>query len=235
MDADGDANGESGLELGALDVLTELVPAVPGVANFREALGQDSTDAAGEVDLFGESGSVHSGGAKSDEEALGGMPGEGAAGAEAVEGENASVAIAVVEEAASALSSSSSAASSSAPAYIVANTSPDGLLTVSTLGYVRCSRPPHDGQRPIGLVGRYSDGRSKFASCHLHPACNVRVGVVLEGVDDLRLAEWLALGIPCPPGLSRAQKHEFTRKHRPLWARYGAFGSQQAGAELAPP
>lgn len=90
--------------------------------------------------------------------------------------------------------------------------------TISELGYVRCSRPGFPN-RTIGLVGWKSNGKSKFANCHMHSICSVSVGVMKKDVSMEYLAEWLLKGTPAPEGATVAQKKALGVAHRALWVR----------------
>jgi hypothetical protein len=79
--------------------------------------------------------------------------------------------------------SSSSSSSAAAPAVAEAaapvdgEVSPDGMLRMSPMGYIRCTRPPFNEQpdRTIGLVMLYRDGKTLCGSCHIHPRCAIKV------------------------------------------------------------
>ena len=98
----------------------------------------------------------------------------------------------------------------------------DGSIRMTKLGYVTCLRPPHNPDKTVGLVGLRNDGRSRFASCHLHPRCDLQVGIVREDVPRMRIAEWLALGIPSD-GLPQAERLKMGAQHRARWTRTGPF------------
>jgi hypothetical protein len=102
--------------------------------------------------------------------------------------------------------------------------SPDGKLAVSPLGYVRCCRPPHDGVNTIGLVSTSRNLKTMFASCHMHVACDIKVGVVTAPCSRMRLAEWLAVGVRPPEGTARQARKELGVPHRLLWSRHGPVG-----------
>ncbi len=102
--------------------------------------------------------------------------------------------------------------------------SPDGKLAVSPLGYVRCCRPPHVGGKTIGLISTARNLKSVFASCHMHVACDIKVGVATEPCSRMRLAEWLATGTRPPEGTDRQTRTELGVPHRVLWARIGPIG-----------
>lgn len=96
----------------------------------------------------------------------------------------------------------------------------EGRVFISPLGYVRVRGDPFDFNKPVGLVSVQSKGKVRFANCHLHPHCNLRVGIVNEDVPRMRLAEWLALGVPCYD-LPKPQREELGKQHRALWRRKG--------------
>ena len=96
----------------------------------------------------------------------------------------------------------------------------DGHLSNSPAGYVKSTAPRFAGVATLGLICHYSGGKQVAASCHLHPKCAVKLGVVNEGVYFDRLAQWLALGTPCP-GEPKERRLEHGRRHRELWCRYG--------------
>ncbi len=102
--------------------------------------------------------------------------------------------------------------------------SPDGLLAVSQLGYVRCCRPPHVGGKTIGLISTARNLKSVFVSCHMHVACDIKVGVATEPCSRTRLAEWLALGVRPPDDTPRQARKELGVPHRHSWSRRGPIG-----------
>jgi len=227
VEALGDESGESLLDAGALlgdgfgdeepDILREWLDHV---------LDEDVVDQAEQA---GEHG---------DEQALGEVDVERAGGDDKAAGEgDATIAeaasigevVAVVDKVASALapgpSTSSSTSSSgppppvsppegSGPTHEVAETSEDGLVTISTFGYVRCDRAPHTSANTVGLLCHYKDGRTVCASCHLHPRCAIKVGTA---VSKMRLSEWLASGKPVDKKAPRAERVAEGARHRDLW------------------
>ena len=119
---------------------------------------------------------------------------------------------------------SSSSSAAPPPNYVVDQSSSDGLLTISSMGYVRCRRPGFvHPTATIGLIVLYADGKTLCASCHLHPRCAIKVSLVQKSVSDLRLAEWLAVGAIPTPGQSRDQKLALGAEHRKRWCREGPF------------
>lgn len=90
---------------------------------------------------------------------------------------------------------------------------------ISPLGYVRTNKPGHNPEVVIGLVGYKRDGKSIFANCHLHSVCSVSAGIQRRDVPTSHMAEWLAAGVPPPPGASVAEKKAMGVKHRELWKR----------------
>ena len=122
-----------------------------------------------------------------------------------------------------AASSSSDAAPPAA--FQVSESSEDGLLTISTLGYVRCTRPAFNAHTStIGLVVLYSGGVTLCASCHVHPRCAIKVSILRQGVPSLRLAEWLALATVPSPQQPRGEKLALGAAHRKMWRRDGPLG-----------
>lgn len=98
----------------------------------------------------------------------------------------------------------------------------DGQLSLSAAGYVRVASQPFNG-KVIGLVGVYSDRRTMFANCHLHPHCAIKCGVVLCPVSRMKLAEWLATGEPSE-GLAMEDRRRLGKEHRAKWSRDGPLG-----------
>lgn len=96
---------------------------------------------------------------------------------------------------------------------------PECGFVLSSIGYVRCNRPGFDPERTIGLVGYKTDGKSIFANCHLHSVCSISAGIMRQDVPREHMAEWLAKGIPPPPGASIAERKALGVEHRKLWAR----------------
>ena len=113
-----------------------------------------------------------------------------------------------------AASSSSSSSSGGAPAEEL----PDGI-SISLLGYVKCSRVGFDPDRVIGYVSTKADGSSIFANCHLHAACSVSAGIKRFDVSRAYMASWLAMGENTDRDLPRAQRLEAGVRHRTFWKR----------------
>lgn len=90
---------------------------------------------------------------------------------------------------------------------------------MSDLGYVRCSRPGHDINKSVGLVGWKRDKKSMYANCHLHSTCSISVGVMRRPVAREYLAEWLCKGQRPPDGASIEERKRLGVEHRKLWVR----------------
>ena len=89
--------------------------------------------------------------------------------------------------------------------------------TMSELGYVTSHRPQHAG-RTLGLVGYKRDQRSIFAACHLHPVCSISRGIMRRNISREWMAQWLFMGQPVAPDMSRQEKLALGKAHRDLWA-----------------
>ena len=101
----------------------------------------------------------------------------------------------------------------------IAETSDDRTVFLSTLGYVRSTRPPYadfEPNRTLGLVCDYSDGNTICGSCHLHPRCALKRSKLR--VTRMQLAEWLATGEVPPAGASRDEKLAIGARHRGSFA-----------------
>ena len=98
-----------------------------------------------------------------------------------------------------------------------------GFFLLLPWGYVRCPRPPFDGGL-LGLVGNSNGGRRIFASCRLHPKCDIACGVVREPVSRMKLAEWLATGVPCAEAPAE-RRRRLGERHRTKWSRHGPLGA----------
>lgn len=103
-----------------------------------------------------------------------------------------------------------------------AEVSPDGTVFLSALGYVKSSRPEFGLAMSLGLIGMNGNGRVMWANCHLHPHCNIHCGVVREPMSRMRLAQWLALGVPCGDR-SIEERRKLGAEHRMRWRRHGDF------------
>ena len=89
------------------------------------------------------------------------------------------------------------------------------------MGYVRCSRAPHDGPDVLGLVTYGRDGRTVWANCHIHTHGSIRCGIVRSDVPRFKLAHWLALGQPAAEGASPEDRRALGAAHRLRWQREG--------------
>lgn len=107
----------------------------------------------------------------------------------------------------------------------------DGSFNMSSMGYVIANLAPHNGAL-VGLVGEYRCGKKAFANCHLHPHCAVQVGIARKGVDPMKLARWLTLGVPSK-GQQQEERARLGRAHRALWSRDGPLGGASASSSDA--
>ena len=97
-----------------------------------------------------------------------------------------------------------------------------GTLALGPYGYVVCSLPPFEG-RQIGTVGQYLLRAKMFANCHLHPNCAIQVGVAVQPVSRMKLAQWLATGHPSQD-MPAADRRRLGAQHRAQWSRHGPLG-----------
>ena len=104
----------------------------------------------------------------------------------------------------------------------------NGMLSLTPFGSVKL-----DGKL-IGFVGHYPCKTRVFANCHMHPKCAIQCGIARRPVSRLKLAEWLATGVPCPD-LTRQQRLEAGATHRLQWSRDGPLGDGTRGADDVPP
>ena len=87
------------------------------------------------------------------------------------------------------------------------------FLGVSAAGYVRCSLVGHDVARTVGLVGVTNAGKALLAGCHLQSTGDKKLIIAVQPLSKMRLASWLALGVPAPWQLRRAEEN--TRRPTP--------------------
>ena len=99
----------------------------------------------------------------------------------------------------------------------------DGLVLTAS-GYVHSPQPPHKYAEPLGLVAFSHDKKRVFASCRLHPHCDIKCGIVWEDVPRMRLAQWLQLGTPSK-GLATAERQRLGKAHRAMWSRSGPLSA----------
>ena len=97
-----------------------------------------------------------------------------------------------------------------------------GSLALRPHGSVVCSLHPFEGVS-LGTVGRHVMRAKMFSNCHLHPHCEIHVGVAREEVSRMRLAQWLATGYPSK-GLPAEERRRLGAQHRAQWSRYGPLG-----------
>ena len=97
--------------------------------------------------------------------------------------------------------------------------STDRQVVMTPVGYVRGMTSKHGGQ-VVGRVGMYTDKKTVYAGCHLHPKCEIKCGIVTRDVDRMKLARWLTLGVDSR-GMDRAERLRLGQLHRSLWSRDG--------------